>query len=154
MVQASGPVLCTDDPLGNGGHHGIRRKTGGARRFRRPRIGWPRRAGVGAVALDDLVRQSSFIFQGVIVKAGATSTSEVPVSPSTAVVKAQVRRVMRSPGLRRRSCIPKEGLTEGWPDSRPTYRYATSCTHCREILERTRCARPSPCTFGGQIGLR
>jgi len=46
-------------------------------------------------ALDDLVRQSSFIFQGVIVKAGATSTSEVPVSPTTAVVK--VNQVFQTP---------------------------------------------------------
>jgi hypothetical protein len=46
-------------------------------------------------ALDDLVRQSSFIFQGVIIQPGATSTPEVSVSPSTVVVK--VSQVFQAP---------------------------------------------------------
>jgi hypothetical protein len=46
-------------------------------------------------AFDDLVRQSSLIFQGVIVTPGATSMPEVPVSPSTVVVK--VNQVFQAP---------------------------------------------------------
>lgn len=46
-------------------------------------------------ALEDLVRQSSFVFQGVIVQIGATSTPEVPASPDTIIVR--INRVHRAP---------------------------------------------------------
>jgi len=46
-------------------------------------------------ALDDLVRQSSFIFQGAIVQLAAASTPEVPVSSNTVVVK--VNQVFQAP---------------------------------------------------------
>jgi hypothetical protein len=46
-------------------------------------------------AFEDLVRESSFILQGVIVRLSAVATPEVPVSPNTVVVK--VNKVHHAP---------------------------------------------------------